>query len=119
MHRGSQRYSPVMESGDLGRTLQILLKAEFKGLSDGADDILGQPVAALQNVTRWESKRTGLLETLGRQAPTGEVPPSPTPCPGSSTHSPIPGPRPRSVTAGMHFLRALLSNTKGPLCKYI
>lgn len=47
----SQNYSPVVECGHLGRTLQILLKAEFEGLSDGANDILGQPVAALQNVT--------------------------------------------------------------------
>lgn len=65
----SRRYSPVMEGGDLGRTLQILLKPELEGLSDGADDVLGQPVAALQNVARWGSKRHRPLETPGRQAP--------------------------------------------------
>lgn len=47
----SQHYSPVMKSSDLGRTLQILLKPELKGLSDGANDILGQPITTLQNVT--------------------------------------------------------------------
>ena len=52
----SQHYSPVMKSSDLGRTLQILLKPELKGLSDGADDILGQPITTLQNVTSCGSK---------------------------------------------------------------
>ena len=52
----SQHYSPVMKSSDLGRTLQILLKPELKGLSDGANDILGQPITALQNVTSCGSK---------------------------------------------------------------
>lgn len=52
----SQHYSPVMKSSDLGRTLQILLKPELKGLSDGANDILGQPITTLQNVTSCGSK---------------------------------------------------------------
>ena len=46
-----------MESGDLGRTLQILLKPELEGLSNGANDVLGQPVTTLQNVTSCGSKR--------------------------------------------------------------
>ena len=53
----SQCYSPVMESGDLGRTLQILLKPELEGLSNGANDVLGQPVTTFQNVTSCGSKR--------------------------------------------------------------
>lgn len=34
-------YSPVLEGRNLGRALQILFEPEFKGLSDGANDILG------------------------------------------------------------------------------
>lgn len=49
-HYKEQHYSPVVEGRDLGRTAQILLEPELKGLSDGADDVLGQPVAALQDV---------------------------------------------------------------------
>ena len=60
----SQHYSPVMKSRDLGRTLQILLKPELKGLSDGADDILGQPITTLQNVTSCGS--TGHRPIRGR-----------------------------------------------------
>lgn len=57
MQMVSQCNSPVVECGDLGRTLQILLKPEFEGLSDGADDVLSQPVAALQNVASCEHKQ--------------------------------------------------------------
>lgn len=46
-----------MESRDLGRTLQILLKSELEGLSDGADDVLGQPITAFQDVTSCGSQR--------------------------------------------------------------
>lgn len=61
MQTVSQRYSPVVESRNLGRTLQILLKPELKGLSDGADDLLGQPVTAFQNVTSCRSKGHRLI----------------------------------------------------------
>lgn len=54
-----QCYSPVVESGDFGRTLQILLEPELKGLSNGANDVLGQPVTALQDVTSCGSQRHG------------------------------------------------------------
>lgn len=60
---GSHCHSPVVESGHLGRTLQILLKPELKGLSNGADDVLGQPITAFQNVTSCESKGHRPLET--------------------------------------------------------
>lgn len=45
---------PVMWCGGqlAGGTLQVLLKAKVKGLADGADDVLGQTVRALQYVTR-------------------------------------------------------------------
>ena len=46
--------SPVMCGGQLAwGTLQVLLEAKVKGLADGADDILGQTVRALQDVARW------------------------------------------------------------------
>lgn len=46
--------SPVVCGGDFAwRTLQVLLEAQVKGLSDGADDVLGQTIRALQYVTRW------------------------------------------------------------------
>lgn len=51
--------SPVVESWDFGRKLQILLKPELKGLSNGANDVLGQPVTALQDVTSCGSQRHG------------------------------------------------------------
>lgn len=38
---GPASYSPVLEGRNLGRALQILFEPEFKGLSDGANDILG------------------------------------------------------------------------------
>lgn len=45
--------SPVMCGGQLaGGTLQVLLEAKVKSLADGADDVLGQTVRALQDVTR-------------------------------------------------------------------
>lgn len=34
-----------------GRTLHILLEAKVKGLANSADDVLGQPIRALQDVT--------------------------------------------------------------------
>lgn len=45
--------SPVMCGGEFAwRTLQVLLEAKVKGLADGADDVLGQPIRAFQDVTR-------------------------------------------------------------------
>lgn len=45
--------SPVMRGGDFaGGTLQVLLEAKVEGLADGADDVLGQAIGALQDVTR-------------------------------------------------------------------
>lgn len=45
--------SPVMRGGDFaGGTLQVLLEAKVEGLADGADDVLGQAIRALQDVTR-------------------------------------------------------------------
>lgn len=42
-----------MRGGDFaGGTLQVLLEAKVKGLADGADDVLGQAIGALQDVTR-------------------------------------------------------------------
>lgn len=44
-----------MRGGDFaGGTLQVLLEAKVEGLADGADDVLGQTIGALQDVTRWQ-----------------------------------------------------------------
>lgn len=40
--------------GFAGGTLQVLLEAKVEGLADGADDVLGQAIGALQDVTRWQ-----------------------------------------------------------------
>lgn len=46
--------SPVMCGGQFAwGTLQVLLEAKVKGLTDGADDVLGQSIGALQDVTCW------------------------------------------------------------------
>lgn len=34
--------------------MQVLLEAQVKGLTNGADDVLGQPIRTLQDVTRWQ-----------------------------------------------------------------
>lgn len=45
--------SPFMRGGEFAwRTLQVLLEAKVKGLANGADDVLGQPIGAFQDVTR-------------------------------------------------------------------
>lgn len=36
---------------EFGWVLQVLLEAQLKGLSDGADDLLRQTLRALQDVT--------------------------------------------------------------------
>ena len=42
-----------MRGDQFGRILQVLLEAQFEGLTDGADDLLSQTLRALQDVTRW------------------------------------------------------------------
>lgn len=44
---------PVVCGGDFARrTLQVLLETKVKGLANGADDVLGKAVRALEDVTR-------------------------------------------------------------------
>lgn len=48
------RTSPVMCGGQLAwGTLQVLLEAEVKGLAYGTDNVLGQTIRTLQDVTCW------------------------------------------------------------------
>lgn len=42
-----------MRSDQLGGVLQVLLKAQFKSLTNGADYLLGQTLRALQDMASW------------------------------------------------------------------
>lgn len=50
---GDFSYLPVMRSDQLGGVLQVLLKAQFKSLTNGADYLLGQTLRALQDMASW------------------------------------------------------------------
>lgn len=57
--------SPVVCGGRFAwGTLQVLLEAKVKGLANGADDVLGQPVRALQDVTCWRGQEKQILMNI-------------------------------------------------------